>query len=127
MIRTLNFVCIAMAGLVCLGLYRFAEEARVARADLKATQAAIAREHSTLIVLGAEWARLTQPARIHALAQRHLDLMDKPTIQLSSLKRLPAKNAPLVPQGAIRTAKVVVPAQGQQRSRVIRTAELPGT
>jgi len=127
MFRTLNFVCIAMTGLVCLGLYGLAEEARVAQADLKAAQAAIAHERSTLIVLGAEWARLTQPARIHALARRHLDLVDKPTVQLSSLKQIRSKNAPLLPQGAIRTAKIVVPARGQQGPRVIRTAELPGT
>ena len=127
MIRTLNFVCIAMTGLVCLGLYHLAEKARVAHADLKTTQAAIAHEHSTLIVLGAEWARLTQPARIHALAQRHLKLTDKPAVQLSSLKQLPAKNAPLVPQGAIRNAKMVVPVPAQRGPRVIRTAQLPGT
>jgi hypothetical protein len=124
MIRTLNVICIAMTGLVCLGLYRFAEEARVAAADLKATRAAIAHEHNALIVLGAEWARLTQPARIHALAERHLDLVDRPAIQLSSLAQLPSKNAPLVPPGAIRNAKIVVPAP-LPRPRVVRTAELP--
>ena len=125
MIRTLTFVCLAMTGLVCLGLYRLAEEARVAAADLKATQAAIQREHTTITVLGAEWARLTQPARIHALAQRHLDLVERPVIELSSLTQLPSKNELLVPRGAIRNAKVLVPAPGQQKPRVIRTAELP--
>ena len=32
MIRTLNFAFVVMTGLVCLGLYRIAEEARVAAA-----------------------------------------------------------------------------------------------
>jgi hypothetical protein len=125
MIRTLNFISIAMTGLVCLGLYRFAEEARIAQADLRATQNAIGREHGMLTVLGAEWARVTQPARIQALAQKHLDLVDRPVLELSSLMQLPPKNSPLVPEGGIRTAKMVVPAPGQQRSRVVRTAALP--
>jgi len=125
MIRTHNFICIAMTGLVCLGLYGFAEQARIAQADLRATEAAISREHGMLTVLGAEWARVTQPSRIQALAKRHLDLIDRPILELSSLTQLPSKNSPLVPQGAIRTAKMVVPAPAQQRPRVVRTASLP--
>jgi len=109
MIRLLNFAFIAITSLACLGVYRVAEEARVAAADLKATRAAIVRESDSLSVLGAEWARLTQPARIQALAQRHLDLTDQPAAELSSFAELPPKNAPLAPQDAIRTAKAVVP------------------
>ena len=109
MIRTLNFAFIVMTGLVCLGLYRIAEEARVAAADLKATRAAIVRENDALTVLGAEWARLTQPKRIQALVGRHLELSDKPAAQLSSLTQLPSKNSPLAPEDAIRNAKAVVP------------------
>lgn len=109
MIRTLNFAFILMTGLVCLGLYRIAEEARVAAADLKATRAAIVRENDALTVLGAEWARLTQPKRIQALVGRHLELSDKPEAQLSSLTQLPSKNPPLAPEGDIRNAKAVVP------------------
>jgi len=109
MIRTLNFAFVLMTGLVCLGLYRIAEEARVAAADLKATRAAIVRENDALTVLGAEWARLTQPGRISALVGRHLALSDKPAAQLSSLTQLPQKNPPLAPEGDIRNAKAVVP------------------
>ena len=110
MTRMLNIAFIAITGLVCLGLYRIAEEARVASADLRMTQAAIMREKDALTVLGAEWARVTQPARIQALAQRHLDLADQPEVQLSSLTQLPAKNAPLAPDNAFRNANAVVPA-----------------
>ncbi len=121
MIRTLNLAFIVMTGLVCLGLYRIAEEARVAAADLKVTRAAIVRENDALTVLGAEWARLTQPGRIQALVGRHLELSDKPEAQLSSLTQLPSKNAPLAPENAIRSAKVVVPQQQPQPS-----AQAPG-
>jgi hypothetical protein len=108
MIRALNIAFIALTGLVCLGLYRIAEEARVAAADLKATTTAITREHEALVVLGAEWASLTQPARIQALAQRHLDLSDEPRVELSSLTGLPLKNAPLG-EASVHDAKAVVP------------------
>jgi hypothetical protein len=107
MIRTFNFALIAFTGLVCLGLYHIAEEARVAQAELVGTRQAIARERDTLTVLGAEWARLTQPARIQALAARHLELADKPEAELSALKELPRKGAPLVP--GVRNAKAIAP------------------
>jgi hypothetical protein len=109
MIRTLNFAFIAITSLGCLGVYRTAEHARADQEALKATQAAIVRESNTLTVLDAEWARLTQPARIQALTQRHLDLSDAPEPQLSSLSQLPPKNPPLAPEGDIRNAKAVVP------------------
>jgi cell division protein FtsL len=110
MIRTLNFVLVVVTGLTCLGLYRVAEAARVANADLKETQAAIAREKDAMTVLGAEWARITQPARIEALAERHLDLSDKPAVELSSFSQLPPKNPPLAPESAFHNANDVVPA-----------------
>jgi hypothetical protein len=121
MIRTLNLAFIIMTGLVCLGLYRIAEEARVAAADLKATRAAIARESDALTVLGAEWARLTQPGRIQALVGRHLVLSDKPEAQLSSLTQLPSK---LAPEDAIRNAKAIVP-QPLPQSRAQASGEAP--
>jgi hypothetical protein len=109
MIRTLNFAFIAITSLVCLAVYRTAEQARVDQRALKATQIAIVRESDMLTVLGAEWARITQPARIQALTQRHLDLSDLPAAQLSSLSQLPEKNPPLAAEGEIRNAKVVLP------------------
>jgi hypothetical protein len=110
MIRTLNIAFVFLTGFVCLGLYRIAEEARVTQADLRETQRAIVTEQNTLTVLGAEWARITQPARIQALASRHLELSDQPTVELSSLEQLPPKNPPLAPDSAFRNAKAVVPA-----------------
>ena len=109
MIRTLNFAFIAIAGLVCLGLYRIAEEARVAAVDLRETRAAIVQEQDALAVLGAEWARVTQPARIQALSQKHLDLSDLPVMELSSLTQLPQKAPPLTPETGFATVKAIAP------------------
>jgi hypothetical protein len=122
MIRTLNFAFIAITSLACLGVYRTAEQARVEQGTLKATQAAIIRENNMLTVLGAEWARITQPSRIQALTQRHLDLSDSPTVELSSLSQLPSKDVPLVAEGEIRNAKAVVP-QNSPKPSIARPAE----
>ena len=109
MIRTLNFAFIAITCLVCLGVYRTAEKARVEQVELKTTRAEIAKETAALSILGAEWARVTEPKRIQALVQHNLNLSDKPGVALSSLSQLPPKNPPLVPEQDIRSAKVVVP------------------
>ena len=109
MIRTLNFAFIAITGFVCLGLYRIAEEARVAAADLRETRSAIVSEQDALAVLGAEWARVTQPARIAALTQRHLKLSDLPVTEFSSLTQLPEKLPPLVPEASFATVKAIAP------------------
>jgi hypothetical protein len=106
MIRMLNFAFIAVTGLMCLGLYRIAEQARIAQADLSATRVAIAQEQNALTVLGAEWARVTQPARIQALAQRHLQISDLPTVELGCLTSLPDRAAP--PDSPIRSANVTI-------------------
>jgi hypothetical protein len=109
MLRTLNFAFIAITGFVCLGLYRIAEEARVAAVDLRETRAAIVQEQDTVAVLGAEWARVTQPARIQALSQKHLDLSDRATMELSSLTQLPQKAPPLAPETGFATVKAIAP------------------
>lgn len=109
MIRTLNFAFIAITGFVCLGLYRIAEEARVAAVDLRETRAAIVQEQDSLAVLGAEWARVTQPARIQALSQKHLDLTDRAAMEFSSLTKLPQKAPPLAPETGFATVKAIAP------------------
>jgi len=109
MIRTLNFAFIAITGFVCLGLYRIAEEARVAAVDLRETRSAIVQEQDALAVLGAEWARVTQPARISALTEKHLDLSALPVMEFSSLMQLPQKALPLAPETGFATVKAIAP------------------
>jgi hypothetical protein len=110
MVRILSFSLVLMTGLICLGVYRLAEEARMAAFELRDARAAIAQETQSMIVLGAEWARLTQPDRIQALAQRHLNLSDRPAAQLASVTQLPPKFLPQ-PESAFRNANAIVPQQ----------------
>ena len=118
MIRTLNFALILMTGLICLGVYRVAEEARIAGVELRTTKTAIIQEKKSITVLGAEWARLTQPARIQVLAERYLGLTDRPAARLTSLGQLPPKFAPR-PEDAIRNANAVVPQVGSGQRSII--------
>jgi len=116
MIRILNFALIVVTGFACLGLYHIAEEARIAQAELRKVEAEIMSEKNAITVLGAEWARLTQPARISALAARHLPLADQPTSQLSSLVMLPPRALVPTEESIFRTASIVVPELAQERA-----------
>lgn len=128
MTRMMNLAFIAATGLVCLGLYHIAEEARVAGSELAMTERSINREQVALTVLGAEWARVTQPARIAALAQRHLAFADNPAIQLSSLALLPRKDAPMVARNApARDAKALAAAPVESSGRLKVVAFRAGT
>jgi cell division protein FtsL len=109
MIRVLNIVLIVVTGLACVGLYQIAEEARVAQAELRKVRTEIADEQNAITILGAEWARVTQPARIQALAARHLPLAEDPTLQLSSLTLLPPRALNPAEEPVFRTASIVVP------------------
>ena len=124
MIRTINFAFLAVTGLVCLGLYHVAESTRVAQAELRSTRAAIARESDMMAVLGAEWARMTQPARIQALVARHLQLSDAPAVELASLSSLPNRAAP--PTTQVRQANAIVPTPQSAPARSVAVANYDG-
>jgi hypothetical protein len=107
MLRAVNFALVLMTGLICLGVYRVAEEARIAAVELRETKTAIVQENRSITVLGAEWARLTQPSRIQVLAERYLGLTDRPTARFTSVTDLPPKFLPR-PEDAIRNANAVI-------------------
>lgn len=115
MIRIVNFTLIVITGVISLGVYRVAEQARMTTIELRETKTAVATENQSLNVLGAEWARLSQPARIQALAQRYLSLKDHPAVQRASITQLPQKFA-TPPESAIRNASAVV----SQRARAVQ-------
>lgn len=110
MVRIFNFVCVAVAGLACLGLYHVSEQTRIANVELRKVDHQIAHERSAMSVLQAEWARVADPSRIQRLAAQVLGASDKPTVELSSLELLPRRGvaAPLG-DAQMRAASVTVP------------------
>ena len=123
MLRFLNFAFVAITCAVCLGLYHVAEDARVSQAELRATRAAIQQENDLMAVLGAEWARLTQPARIQALAVKHLGFSDAPTMQFSSVLALPNRSLPAAQDNPVQSAKIVRAAPSEPAPHIVD----PGT
>ncbi len=57
-----------------LAVYEVKYEVRSIKQDVAGLERSIAEERETIHVLGAEWALLTHPARLQALAERHLQL-----------------------------------------------------
>jgi cell division protein FtsL len=53
----------------------------------------IGASREAIRVLNAEWSFLTQPARLSALAKRHLNLAPIATAQLGSVADLPMRNS----------------------------------
>jgi cell division protein FtsL len=74
MIRVLNFAMIAITMLICFGLYRVTHAAQEREAQLAAIEGEIAETKRAAGVLKAEFSLLSQPAKIEALTERHLEL-----------------------------------------------------
>ena len=107
MIRILNFVSFALAALCCLALYHLSEETRVARVRLLSVEKQIVEDHDAMKVLQADWERVAEPSRIHALAQARLGLSDTDAIALVSLDLLPRHGeAPPLAGSPVQTASV---------------------
>ncbi len=112
MVRVLNFFCFALAALCCLTLYHVSEETRVARDRYAKVETDIGKQREALKVLQADWERVSDSAKIQALAQTRLGLSDTPTVALASLELLPrhGQASPLA-QGPVQAAAMVTPAE----------------
>jgi len=106
-IRVLNFVFFALTSLCCLALYHCSEQTRVARDRLLAVDRQIADDRETMKVLQAEWERVSEPSRIHALAQVHLGLTATATVPVASFDLLPRRgDAPPLPGSSVQAASL---------------------
>jgi hypothetical protein len=111
MVRILNFVFVALAGLSCFALNHVSEKTRLAALDLAKVHVRIAQESEATKVLQADWQSVADPTRIQRLAQARLGLSDTPTLELSSLELLPRRGeADPSNDNPVRAASVVVPA-----------------
>jgi cell division protein FtsL len=124
MIRIVNFLCVALAGLSCLALYHVSERTRVARVELAHVDRQIAQERGLKSVLEAEWAKVADPSRIQQLATTQLGLDDSTSVQLTSLEMLPRRGEDRAPLSAspVRRANAVVPAPAPKPDPRIRLA-----
>lgn len=91
MIRVLNFASFALAALCCLALYHLSEQTRIAHVKLVSVERQIVDDRDALKVLQADWERVSEPSRIHALAQTRLGLADTATVSVASLDLLPRR------------------------------------
>jgi len=89
MIRPSTIFWICMAGSVGYALYHLKNEVQALEDDLFRVNRAILAEQEAIHVLHAEWSYMNQPARLQALALRHLDLHPTTPSQLGSLNGLP--------------------------------------
>ena len=96
MMRVLNILVIGALVLAAADVYTIKFEStrqaqRVAKLRLE-----IRRERDAVAALGAEWAKLNNPARIQNLARRHLQLGPAEARQMDPLDNLPERPADLV-------------------------------
>ncbi len=84
-------ICLAISVVTAavLGLYRFEIHARQLEHDLASLNRSLLHSQQEIQVLKAEWAFLTQPARLQALALKHLELVPTLPNQIAEFKDLP--------------------------------------
>ena len=93
MFRYLNVI--AIMALVGSAIYAYSIKYETMRysAEIVKLQHSIEREHDALGMLKAEWAHLTRPGRIQALADRHLEMQAVSVEQIVKATDLPDQAA----------------------------------
>lgn len=92
MIRFLTLIGLALAITAAAGLYRVKLRTAELGAHVVATQRTIDRQIEAISVLKAEWSLLNQPARLQALAERHLDLTPIAADQFAVFAAIPRRD-----------------------------------
>jgi cell division protein FtsL len=89
MLRYLNVLAIAALIGSAVYAYSIKYETMLFSEQIVKTRQEIEREHDNIGMLRAEWARLTRPERIQALADQHLDLQGLSLDQIVKVTDLP--------------------------------------
>jgi hypothetical protein len=92
--RLLHLIVVASLVAAAIHVYKIKFESTVQAERVAKLGAEIRREHDRIAALRAEWAQLDNPARIQALAQRHLALRPIDPGQIEPLDHLPERPAP---------------------------------
>jgi cell division protein FtsL len=99
MMRFVHLIVVAALVAAAVYVYKIKFESTVQAERVAKLAAEIRRERDAVAALRAEWAQLDNPARIQALAQRHLALKMLDPAQIEQLDRLPERPPPpVVPQ-----------------------------
>ena len=100
MIRLVNICVIAVLVFAAAHVYKIKFESTRQAERAAKLRMEIRREHDAIAMLRAEWSTLDNPARIQALAKRHLSLQPIDGRQFDRLDRLPERPRDLVPPDA---------------------------
>src|ERR1700719_3175193 len=91
MMRFVHLIVVAGLVAAAVDVYEIKFESTVQAERVAKLAAEIRRERDAIAALRAEWAQLDNPARIQALAQRHLALKPLDPTQIEQLDRLPER------------------------------------
>ncbi|MDQ0472877.1 cell division protein FtsL [Labrys wisconsinensis] len=94
MTRLLNLILFGVLIAAAIGVYSIKYEATRQAEKVAKLRRDIEVERVAIVTLRAEWAYLTQPERITALARKHLDLQPMQIEQIVKATDLPDKPAP---------------------------------
>jgi len=97
MMRLINICIIAALVVAAAHVYKIKFESTRQAERVARLRAEIRREHDAIGALRAEWSKLDNPARIQALARRHLALKPTEPRQYDRLDRLPERPPALAP------------------------------
>jgi hypothetical protein len=124
--RFLHFIVVAALVVAAVDVYRIKFESTVQAQRAARLRAEIGRERDAIAALRAQWARLDNPARIQALAQRHLALKPIDPTQIDSLDRLPVRPpSPAAPASAHDPVAIILDGiEGDMPTGSIGTVEI---
>ncbi len=88
----LSFAGLVIAVLAACGVYAFKGQVQNLENDLRRVERAIERERFEIKRLRAEWAALSEPARLSRLAEAHLDLQAAEPRQIASIEDVPLRS-----------------------------------
>lgn len=89
--RFLHLVVMVALVIAASHVYRIKFESTVQAERVAKLRAEIRREHDNIAALRADWAQLDSPARIQALAQRHLAIRTVDSGQIDTFDHLPMR------------------------------------
>jgi len=90
-VRIIHFLVICALVISAAYVYRIKMDSTVRTERVLRLRADIREERNKIASLRAEWARLSSPARLQGMVERHLQLKPVEANQFDALKNLPAR------------------------------------